>query len=315
MNIKTKIAAVLVAAAFVVPGISLAQTTTPTIASLEAEIQSLLAELNTLETQVGQKAPAPSTGPSPITLTPVTSTVQGKSGGSAFGSAEGWCFEFGSNLGPGSTGSGVTALQEALQAKGVSVNVTGNYDPQTVAAVTSFQNEYPSQILTPNGLQSGTGYAGKSTREELNTLVGCGGPIEGPVQGPITISGPTPGVPPCIIAPGSNIACRIPSAPVMPTPTSTVCGGSTGSACPPWGGNPPTNGTGTLPVPPLPCGGGITNGNCVPVPAPTSTSPVACSMIVPYCPYGSYSVVVNGCSEVFCNGAPGTTTTPVSVSQ
>jgi peptidoglycan hydrolase-like protein with peptidoglycan-binding domain len=44
--------------------------------------------------------------------------------------------------------------------------------------------------------------------------------------------------------------------------------------------------------------------------APTSSAPVACSLLVPYCPYGSHSVAEsNGCSQTVCNAAPTQTPT------
>lgn len=85
------------------------------------------------------------------------------------------CYSFNTNLSIGMSGSGVTALQTALQKDGESVKITGTFDDQTASAVSGFQQKYASQILTPNGLQYGTGYAGKSTRSELNSLFGCTG--------------------------------------------------------------------------------------------------------------------------------------------
>jgi hypothetical protein len=54
MNIKTKVVAAFAAAAFLLPGISLAQTATATATGLRAEVQSLLAEVQSLESQIHQ---------------------------------------------------------------------------------------------------------------------------------------------------------------------------------------------------------------------------------------------------------------------
>lgn len=116
------------------------------VAQLQAEIQSLTAQLTQLEAQLA---------------------AQG-------GSTNTWCYNFNTNLSIGMSGAAVTALQTALQKDGESVTMTGTFDDQTASAVTAFQEKYQSQILAPYGLSYGTGYAGKSTRAELNSLFGCG---------------------------------------------------------------------------------------------------------------------------------------------
>jgi hypothetical protein len=127
--------------AMLVPGISSAQT----VSQLQAEIQSLLAQLNTLQQEL---AAAQGSGP--------------------------WCHTFSTNLKIGNGGVEVTALQTALQKSGMQISVNGSFDDQTASAVTGFQEKYTSDILTPNGLQYGTGYVGAATRAKLNSLYGCG---------------------------------------------------------------------------------------------------------------------------------------------
>jgi len=144
MNIKTKIVTALTLAVLVVPGISLAQTMS--VAQLQAEIQSLTAQLTQLEAQLA----------------------------AAGGSTTAWCYTFNNNLSIGMSGSAVTALQTAIQKDGESVTVNGTFDDQTAASVTTFQQKYQNAILAPYGLSNGTGYAGKGTRAELNSLFGCG---------------------------------------------------------------------------------------------------------------------------------------------
>lgn len=151
----------LIGAFLLLPGISSAQTAS--VSSLQAEINSLLAEVQQLETQLA----------------------------AAGGSTVNWCYAFNTNLSIGMNGSGVTALQTALQKDGESVAVNGSFDDQTAAAVTGFQEKYASSILAPYGLTNGTGYAGKSTRAELNSLFGCHGIVPPPIVPPVTVPAPT----------------------------------------------------------------------------------------------------------------------------
>ena len=158
MNIKTKIVTALTLAVFVVPGISLAQTMS--VAQLQAEIQSLTTQLQSLEAQLA----------------------------AASGSTIAWCYTFNTNLRIGMSGQEVTELQTALQKDGETVTVNGSFDDQTASAITAFQEKYASAILAPYGLSNGTGYAGKATRAELNSLFGCGTTNPTPTPTPTPIS-------------------------------------------------------------------------------------------------------------------------------
>jgi len=211
MNIKSKMVAALALAVFVLPGITLAQTLPSgpaSNASLQAQIQALLAQVQQLQSQLSAQGGGTTASGIPTPSAPAA-----------------WCYTFNTNLSIGMSGSAVAKLQTALQEDGESVVVNGTFDDRTAAAVTAFQEKYQSVILTPYGLSNGTGYAGKATRAELNSLFGCGG------SNPIT---------------------------------------------------------------------------------PTSSSPIACPMIMPYCQYGGHGVMEsNGCSELICNQGPITITTPV----
>jgi peptidoglycan hydrolase-like protein with peptidoglycan-binding domain len=112
------------------------------------------------------------------------------------GSPATWCHTFSTNLEVGSTGADVTALQTALSKDGESVIVNGAFDDQTASAVTGFQQKYASDILTPNGLQNGTGYAGRATRSKLNSLFGCSYMTPTPIS-------PVPSAPAPIYTPNS----------------------------------------------------------------------------------------------------------------
>ena len=164
MNKLTRLAVTLplIGAFLLLPGITSAQTSS--VASLQAEINSLLAEVQQLESQLAA------------------------AGGSTTAN---WCYSFNTNLSIGMTGSAVTALQTALQKDGESVTVNGTFDDQTAATVTGFQEKYASHILSPYDLTNGTGYAGKSTRAELNSLFGCHGVVPPPIVPPVTGT-PTP---------------------------------------------------------------------------------------------------------------------------
>ena len=104
----------------------------------------------------------------------VISNVQvALNGGTPTNTTSQFCYNFNSNLSMGQNGSAVIALQTALQKDGEPVSITSTFDEQTASAVTGFQQEYKNYILTPVGLQYGTGYVGSYTRAKLNALFGC----------------------------------------------------------------------------------------------------------------------------------------------
>ncbi len=84
------------------------------------------------------------------------------------------CHTFNANLSIGMTGSEVTALQTALTRAGFAVSASGNFDEATASAVSSFQLQYRSELLTANGLTYPTGYFSSATRQKMNSLYGCG---------------------------------------------------------------------------------------------------------------------------------------------
>ena len=77
------------------------------------------------------------------------------------------------NLALGAKGDDVKALQQLLKDEGVYPEglVTGYFGLLTKAAVIRFQEKYASEILAPNGLTSGNGFIGPSTRTKLNSLI------------------------------------------------------------------------------------------------------------------------------------------------
>jgi hypothetical protein len=78
------------------------------------------------------------------------------------------------NLTKGATGAEVMALQNgftvAVSGAGSAGNETSTFGPATKAAVIKFQNMYTSDILTPVGLKTGTGYWGASSRAKANMM-------------------------------------------------------------------------------------------------------------------------------------------------
>ncbi|MBU6426734.1 IPT/TIG domain-containing protein [Patescibacteria group bacterium] len=90
--------------------------------------------------------------------------------------AQTYCHTFNTNLGIGSSGDEVAALVKVLGMDGEALGVGGYYNQfneNVASAVSSFQEKYSSDILTPVGLTYGTGYVGASTRAKLNQLYGC----------------------------------------------------------------------------------------------------------------------------------------------
>ena len=123
-----------------------------TTAELQAQINSLLAQISVLQAQL-------SGGAVTNTACPYTWTRP---------------------LSMGSTGFDVMRLQQFLNndpstvvsafGAGSKGAETQYYGPATAAAVTKFQNKYRAEVLTPVGLVSGTGYFGPSTMTKTNAL-------------------------------------------------------------------------------------------------------------------------------------------------
>lgn len=69
----------------------------------------------------------------------------------------------------------VYCLQEFLKNQGAAIypqgTVSGRFSAETRTAVVKFQEKYTAEILTPQGLKSGTGYVGAATRAKINNLM------------------------------------------------------------------------------------------------------------------------------------------------
>ena len=74
-----------------------------------------------------------------------------------------------------SNNSDVKCLQEFLKNQETNIYpeglITGNFGSLTKNAVIKFQEKYASDILTPVGLQKGTGYVGIQTRIKINNIL------------------------------------------------------------------------------------------------------------------------------------------------
>ncbi|MDD5145708.1 MAG: peptidoglycan-binding domain-containing protein [Candidatus Pacebacteria bacterium] len=135
-----------------------------TAAELQAQINSLLATLQSLQGQL-------------TTLEGGTTTTGGTVTGCTITS-------FTRNLTVGSSGSDVKCLQIILNSDaatkvassgaGSPGNETTYFGPLTKAAVIKFQEKYASEILTPLGLTAGTGNVATKTRLKLDTLISSG---------------------------------------------------------------------------------------------------------------------------------------------
>src|SRR3989338_3615078 len=175
MKLSSLFVSMLMGVSLFIPSVSFAQT--QTTAEL---IQSLRVQIATLTAQIAQLQASGGNG----------------GGGSQDGSSNPtqWCYAFNSNLGIGSRGKNVSALQHALNLElGTQIEETGYFGMNTASAVANFQDKYSDEILTSNNLSRGTGFVGVSTRRKLNQLYGCGNVVPVNTQAPVIsgVQGPT----------------------------------------------------------------------------------------------------------------------------
>ena len=107
-----------------------------------------------------------------------------------------FCYTFTKNLSEGKriSRADANALTIALSDAGVwteEAPITA-YDETVSEAVTAFQEKYADDILTPNGLTSGTGFVGAATRKKLNSLYSdCSVIADAPIE-TTSVTTPTP---------------------------------------------------------------------------------------------------------------------------
>src|SRR3989344_1360052 len=136
----------LLASFVLVPAYSYAQNVS--VADLQAQITSLLAQIEQLKAQLKTQQDTSVTVP--------------------------WCYTFEKNLRIGDGGNEISQLVTVLNKEGLLSGKTDIFDEEVASAVVGLQEKYKSEILTPNNLVRGTGYVGISTRAKLNRLYGCG---------------------------------------------------------------------------------------------------------------------------------------------
>lgn len=154
-------------AAMIVPTVAHADT----MSDLQIQISALLTQIATLQSQIDA-----------VQGNTTDTTVCG--------------YTFSSNLSKGDSNADVKNLQNALNSDpstavaisgvGSTGNETNYFGSLTENAVIKFQNKYASEVLTPIGLTTGTGYVGSMTRAKLNTLYGtCIVPEEPIIEEPV----------------------------------------------------------------------------------------------------------------------------------
>jgi len=142
-----------------------------TAAELQVQIDALMAQLATLQVQLGALQ---GTGTGAVTCTIASFTRA---------------------LKQGMSGDDVKCLQIVLNSDaatkladsgvGSSGNETMYFGPLTKAAVIKFQEKYASEILASWGLTSGTGFVGSTTRAKLDTFLTGGGVVTPPDDGEV----------------------------------------------------------------------------------------------------------------------------------
>lgn len=113
----------------------------------------------------------------PKALDSKTGIIPGLRGQVVATDGTGKAYAFGRSLTVGSVGEDVQQLQKILNGEGFAVAKTGPgapgsestyFGPATKAALIKYQNFYRADILTPNGLVTGSGYFGPATMKFMN---------------------------------------------------------------------------------------------------------------------------------------------------
>ena len=141
-----------------------------TASNLQAQIDAILVQIKQLQIQLNAQngVSNTSTTNSEATYPSAQSTTGTASVSGAF------CHAWNRNLRIGDRGTDVEQLVIALKNGGFLDGKASGFDEKVASALVEFQEQYASEILTPNKLRRGTGFAGASTRAVLNRLYKCG---------------------------------------------------------------------------------------------------------------------------------------------
>ena len=168
MTTKRKIIAIVTA--FSVWASTAAPALALTAAELQTQIDLLMAQLATLQTQLAGLED----GGTPTTVCAIASFTRNLKQGMSGDDAK--CLQIVLNL------SADTKVADS--GVGSPGSETSYFGPLTKAAVIKFQEKYASDTLAPWGLTSGTGFVGSTTRAKLDTFL-TGGVVTPPVDGEV----------------------------------------------------------------------------------------------------------------------------------
>jgi hypothetical protein len=177
INMKQSIKTGLAVSVLALAVMTAAVPTTPVYAqsnnSLQAQITALLAQIQTLQSQVATESSLSNyTFPRPLKVGDVGEDVK----------------KLQQFL------NGYSDTQVASVGLGSKGSETNYYGPATAAAVSKFQLKYRSEILTPAGLLNPTGYFGPSTIHQVSRLLAGVVPVL-PVVKPVTTNNQKPTTP------------------------------------------------------------------------------------------------------------------------
>ncbi|MDQ5949393.1 MAG: hypothetical protein QG589_519 [Patescibacteria group bacterium] len=186
-------------------------TRAATVDELQAVINSLLAQIQSLQVQLAQ--------------------VKNATTGATSGISRPGCYVFSTNFGYGSSGQKVADLQAVLEKEGFTINNQEKdkdvFLASTQSAVSKFQEKYRDDILVPTGLERPNGFIGRVSRLKLNEIYGCDQSTSTPVQ--VSPTNPVTVVPPVNpVNPIMPVACTM-EAKLCPDGKTYV--GRTGPRC------------------------------------------------------------------------------------
>ena len=140
-----------------------------TVSDIQAQINAILAQIKVLQAQLNaQTGVSNSSNTSAVSTSGVPAATSGV-----------FCHAWNRSLRIGDQNDDVTNLVRALIKENLlsademfqDGRTVLNFDERVASAVVAFQEKYAAEILTPVGLQQGSGFAGSMTRKKLNNLL------------------------------------------------------------------------------------------------------------------------------------------------